>query len=298
MPQPSVKDLMPYVSTVLDTALSPDRRKSDIRPGAVLVGWQAGFEPHVLAVVGAYANEKVDPEEAADIAKDWLEETGWFSGEATDPDIVVSVHEKDVASLTHDYEELDEDEEDEDTSDITDALDAYADAEANRQACAALSTLGDQDMMDLEAAGYDPQSEYTLSGAGYEVAVGGDVTVHPLLAKELGLESVEPGEHRVLLWSEAGKRGRGDSFRRADDVLTEHLKGLGYKKVPRMGGAYPGGVEEEITVEFAVQAVARELGISKDRVQRVVEDHWDDAELVYRTSDTVHTVVYALKRKD
>jgi len=180
--------------------------------------------------------------------------------------------------------------------DIERALDEWADAEANRNACAGLSTLSDQDMMDLEKAGYDDQTAYAISTAGYEVCVNGDVLIPPGFAKELGLD---PGEHPAQLWSEAqksypmegGKRSLG-----ADVALIIHLQELGYEKVKSMGGAYPGEDEEEISVEFAVQAVARELGVTKSQVQRVAYERFFGGEM-YRTSDTVHTEVFALKAK-
>jgi hypothetical protein len=76
--------LLQYVGEVVDTALSADRSPNDIHPGAVLVGWQCGFEPHVVAIVGAYG------------ATDWLEERKWFTNGRSDPDYVVSLSAEDL----------------------------------------------------------------------------------------------------------------------------------------------------------------------------------------------------------
>jgi hypothetical protein len=89
----AANDLLPYVGYVLDTALSPDRKPEDIHPGAVLVGWQCGFEPMVVAVVSAYGPKEIDEDEAVDIARDYLIERKWFADLSADnePDYVVTV---------------------------------------------------------------------------------------------------------------------------------------------------------------------------------------------------------------
>lgn len=74
-----VSELLPYVSHVLDTALSPDHKRSEAStPGTYLVGWQCGFEPMVVAIVPSYT-EAIDADDAEEIARDWLEEIGWFA---------------------------------------------------------------------------------------------------------------------------------------------------------------------------------------------------------------------------
>lgn len=86
------RDYLPYVSHVLDTALSPNRAKSDIGTGSMLVSFQCGFEPLVVAVVGAYDGEQVEAEEAEEIAVDYLEEIGWFGEEGPrEADLVIAV---------------------------------------------------------------------------------------------------------------------------------------------------------------------------------------------------------------
>ena len=82
--------LLPYVSHVLDTASSPDHTIADIGPGTYLVAWQCGFEPMVVAVVASYT-EAMDVDDAEEIARDWLEEIGWFSGEPAEADYIVKV---------------------------------------------------------------------------------------------------------------------------------------------------------------------------------------------------------------
>lgn len=67
---------IPYVSHVLDTALSPDHTVDEIGPGTYLVGWQCGFEPVFVAIIPSYT--EADESEAEEIATDYLEEIGWF----------------------------------------------------------------------------------------------------------------------------------------------------------------------------------------------------------------------------
>lgn len=88
--------LLDYVGDVVDTALSPDRRKDEIHPGAMLVGWQCGFEPHVVAVIDAYDGMAVGEDEAMEIATNLLSERNWFSqmdedGNPPAPDYVEEV---------------------------------------------------------------------------------------------------------------------------------------------------------------------------------------------------------------
>jgi hypothetical protein len=82
-------DVIPYVSFVMDTALSLDHNKSEIGSGTILVGWQCGFEPLFIAVLASYT--RPDEEEAAEIATDYLIERQWFAEEATEPDYIIAV---------------------------------------------------------------------------------------------------------------------------------------------------------------------------------------------------------------
>ena len=88
--QPTAKSLLPYVSHVLDTALSPDHTAEEIGPGTYLVGYQCGFEPLVVAVIASYT-EVVDAADAEEIATDYLEEIGWFASDDHDASFVVHV---------------------------------------------------------------------------------------------------------------------------------------------------------------------------------------------------------------
>lgn len=94
-------DLIPYIGHVLDTALSAERKVSELHPGAVLVGWQCGFEPHVIAVIDAYDGMAVDEDEAIEIAKDWLQERKWFANNDNppEPDYVDTLDAADIAAL-------------------------------------------------------------------------------------------------------------------------------------------------------------------------------------------------------
>lgn len=56
--------------------------------GSVLVGWQCGFEPLFVAV-HSYLDVRLDDEECEEMAKDYLAERGWFSGEPKDPDYLI-----------------------------------------------------------------------------------------------------------------------------------------------------------------------------------------------------------------
>lgn len=100
-------DAIRYVSYVVDDAgagreLGADPhaivRKASINPNnvtlftyrSVLVGWQCGFEPLFVAV-HSYLDVRLDEEEACDMAREYLEEIGWFAGSCQDhePDYVI-----------------------------------------------------------------------------------------------------------------------------------------------------------------------------------------------------------------
>lgn len=74
---------LPYVGHAVDNALSPRNERGEAIPAtARLVGWQCGFEPMFVAV-WSYLDRpgdmiKMDRDEAEEIAKDYLEEIGWF----------------------------------------------------------------------------------------------------------------------------------------------------------------------------------------------------------------------------
>jgi hypothetical protein len=72
---------LPYVSYVLDDALSADHAVADMLPNATLVGWQCGFEPLFVAVQSYLPDTLIDGQDAEEIAAGYLNERGWF-GEA------------------------------------------------------------------------------------------------------------------------------------------------------------------------------------------------------------------------
>jgi hypothetical protein len=71
-----------YVAYLLDDALTP-RDLADLKPDARLVGWQCGFEPMFVAVQSYIEGVRIEADEAEEIATDYLEEIGWFSGKPT-----------------------------------------------------------------------------------------------------------------------------------------------------------------------------------------------------------------------
>lgn len=80
---------IPYISYVLDDALSPDHSTADLLPNARLIGWQCGFEPMFVAVQSYLPDTTVDEDEAVEIAMDYLTEIKWFADEPTGPDYVI-----------------------------------------------------------------------------------------------------------------------------------------------------------------------------------------------------------------
>lgn len=92
-------DALPYVSFVVDDAgaarpLGADRHAivrfagSEFKHGSVLVGWQCGFEPLFVAV-HSYLDVALTDEEAETMAREYLTERNWFSGEPKDADYII-----------------------------------------------------------------------------------------------------------------------------------------------------------------------------------------------------------------
>lgn len=90
----------PYVSFVVDDAgcgrsLGDDPHAIVRESGSrftypsVLVGWQCGFEPLFVAV-HSYLDVQVTPEEAVEMATEFLAERNWFSGPPTEPDYILA----------------------------------------------------------------------------------------------------------------------------------------------------------------------------------------------------------------
>jgi hypothetical protein len=84
---------MDYVSFCVDDAQAI-RSIDDMPPNARLVGWQCGFEPMFVAVWSYLADtqgnhNRLDDDEAADLASDVLIERRWFVGVPTEPDYIL-----------------------------------------------------------------------------------------------------------------------------------------------------------------------------------------------------------------
>ena len=102
------EDAVPYVGYVVDDAgcgrglgddphaivreggddSLPSRERKGFQYPSRLVGWQCGFEPMFVAV-HSYLDVHIEDDEAIDMASDYLQEIGWFSGEVTEPDFVI-----------------------------------------------------------------------------------------------------------------------------------------------------------------------------------------------------------------
>lgn len=82
-----------YISLCVDDALS-ERSIDDMPTNARLIGWQCGFEP-VFVAVWSYLGDtnghlnRVDDDDAVEIATDLLIERKWFAGEPTEPDYIL-----------------------------------------------------------------------------------------------------------------------------------------------------------------------------------------------------------------
>jgi hypothetical protein len=84
---------LPYISHYLDDALSV-REPKDMPDNARLVGWQCGFEPLFVAVWSYLGDtqgnpDRLDDADAEEIARDYLIERNWFSGEPKDADYIL-----------------------------------------------------------------------------------------------------------------------------------------------------------------------------------------------------------------
>lgn len=209
-----------------------------------------------------------------------LEQAEYRRGSAMNP--------KKTMSTRHNVDDDDEVdiEEDERYDDVSSAIEEYVDRQANSDAAIALSTLSDQDMIDLEKDGYDDQTAVSIAYFGNEWAVDGDILVPAGWEKELGIK--KDVSHPVV-WSEA-------KFKKSiSGWLDEH----DYERVHALGGAWPGGMEIEIDADSMVQHIARENEWSVDFVQNVL-DHMENRRkvyvssgMIYQTSDNGDHEVYA-----
>lgn len=100
----TAQQAIPYIAYVLDDALSPDHDRAALHVGAVLVGWQCGFEPLFVLVISSLMNtqgvrDSVDVDSAEEIATDYLLERQWFTDHETAPDYVIIVTDRDLADV-------------------------------------------------------------------------------------------------------------------------------------------------------------------------------------------------------
>lgn len=88
---------LPYVSYVVDDAgsaralgadIHATTRETGFKYRSVLVGWQCGFEPLFVAV-HSYLDVRIDDDDASEMAREYLVERNWFSGEPTEPDYII-----------------------------------------------------------------------------------------------------------------------------------------------------------------------------------------------------------------
>jgi hypothetical protein len=89
----------PYVAYVVDDAgagrkLGEDQHAiirqsgAEFKHSSRLVGWQCGFEPLFVAV-HSYLDVAIADDDAEEMAREYLAEIGWFSGEQTDADYII-----------------------------------------------------------------------------------------------------------------------------------------------------------------------------------------------------------------
>ncbi len=90
----------PYVSFVVDDAGAGRELNADphaivrelggeFKCRSVLVGWQCGFEPLFVAV-HSYLDVQIDEEDAERMARDYLEERGWFANDEHNADFIIN----------------------------------------------------------------------------------------------------------------------------------------------------------------------------------------------------------------
>lgn len=79
---------LPYVSFAVDDARA-DRTGEPVPNNARLVGWQCGFEPLFVAV-WSYLGNRLDDDEAEELASDLLVKRQWFADAGpTPPDYII-----------------------------------------------------------------------------------------------------------------------------------------------------------------------------------------------------------------
>jgi hypothetical protein len=177
---------------------------------------------------------------------------------------------------------LSEDDYDEIKSDI----DGYINTQANLDAAAGHSYLGDQDMLDLEDLGYEDQSAVKVATFGnWDTAINSDVLVSPGWYEILDLK---PSKHPQL-WSEAETK---DGYN-AGYGMVRWLEDNGFERIDRLSGAWPGGSEMEIPGDAIVEGVVLDGKWSDPQVEFVYNREYEGARYVYWTSDSGDIDTYA-----
>lgn len=125
-------------------------------------------------------------------------------------------------------------------SEIRTSIEEVVQRMADESNAMAWSTLGDQVLIDLEDAGYDPNTVVNIADFGDSVAVNGDLTDETVVA------------------------------------IMEKLEAKGYEETDQ-GGRIP-SEEAEVSAEHVVSAVAEELDRSEEDVEKAAEslDWWQE----------------------
>lgn len=180
------------------------------------------------------------------------------------------------------------DQDDDSWDDIKDAIESYLDEQANVNAATSHSYLGDQDMIDLDDAGYEDQPALKTATFGDEFAVDSDILVSPHWYGELNLKKPK---NVVEKWSEASTK----DGRRADHALVMWLEKNGYEYVNQLSGDWPGGQEAEIDVDGLIQHVAKEQEVSTEDVETILYDEFNVSrgQMIYWSSSDGSIDTYA-----
>lgn len=144
-----------------------------------------------------------------------------------------------------------------DPNEIRWAIDAELEDLANQSTAESQSYRFDyeEETDKAEEDGYDPSTLIKVASYGDSVAVDGDLLVPPHIMKLLNLK---PRHHRVMLWTEMGKGMNEDAW----TVYYDYLRGMGYDRLARIGGADPTGSPQELAVDTVVQAVLNAWDVS------------------------------------
>ncbi len=146
---------------------------------------------------------------------------------------------------------------------IQSAIEEEVERLVDENAAQGWSYAGDQLTIDIEDAGFDPESVVVEANFGDAIAVNGDPLVGGW-AKALGVKAND-------LWSEVGT-----------DKLTEWLEANGYEYLSKFGGRVP-TTEAFADAETVIDAVERrfkeeKLKVSRETIEEAAEalDWWQE----------------------